>query len=151
MTGTPTPHEVFDRLLKTTQEEAWDELADLYAEDVTIEMPFAPPGVPTTSTGREELRARMKAFGGGRMPLKFESIDSVVVLETADPEVIVAQFVRHGHSDVTGEAFQFPYIMVITVRDGLIAASRDYSNPLAAMQALGRVPEFPKPAAAPSS
>ncbi|WP_254897036.1 nuclear transport factor 2 family protein [Amycolatopsis sp. Hca4] len=48
---------VFDRFLAASVENRWDDLADLYAEDVTIEMPFTPAGVPRVTKGREELRA----------------------------------------------------------------------------------------------
>jgi ketosteroid isomerase-like protein len=139
MTSTRTPRQVFDELVRTSVEGDWDGLLDLYAEDTVIEMPFAPPGVPVTSDGAA-LRARIKGMADAR-PWHFDSADVAVVHETADPEVIVAEFTFHGTVTATGAPLALSYAMVITVRDGKIVHSRDYGNTLATVAALGRLPE----------
>src|SRR6184192_3559674 len=65
---------VFDRFLAASVENRWDDLADLYAEDVTIEMPFTLPGVPRETKGREELRRRFRAAGPVRRLVKAENV-----------------------------------------------------------------------------
>ncbi|WP_103354972.1 nuclear transport factor 2 family protein [Amycolatopsis sp. CA-128772] len=122
---------VFDRFLAASVENRWDDLADLYAEDVTIEMPFTLPGVPRLTKGREELRRRFHAAGQVRRLVKAEN---VVVHATADPAVLVAEFDLHG--EVGGAAFVSTYVMVMTVQNGRITHSRDYTDTAAAAERL---------------
>jgi len=109
----------------------WDDLADLYAEDVTLELPFTLPGMPSVTKGREELRRRFRAAGGSR---RITGAANVVVHETADPSVLVAEF--DLHQEVRGTAFVARYVMVLTVRNGQIAHSRDYTDTAAAAERL---------------
>ncbi|WP_410668213.1 nuclear transport factor 2 family protein [Amycolatopsis sp. cmx-4-68] len=118
---------VFDRFLAASVENRWDDLADLYAEDVTIEMPFTLPGVPRLSHGREELRRRFRSAGAVRRVVRAEN---VVVHETTEPDVLIAEF--DLHQEVRGEAFVATYVMVMTIKDGLITYSRDYTDTAAA-------------------
>ena len=64
----------------------------------------------------------------------------VVVHETADPEVIVAEFRYLGSLD--GREFQVPCVFVMRVRDGVIVESRDYLNPRDRMRVLGGLAEL---------
>jgi ketosteroid isomerase-like protein len=54
----------------------------------------------------------------------------VTLHETADPEVVIAEYRIHGHLAPSGKPFSLTYIMVVRVRGGLIVWSRDYGNPL---------------------
>ncbi|WP_329053041.1 nuclear transport factor 2 family protein [Amycolatopsis sp. NBC_01488] len=118
-----SPRAVFDRFLAASVENRWDDLADCYAEDVTLEMPFTLPGVPRLTHGREELRRRFRRAGAARRVTK---ADNVVVHETADPAVLVAEF--DLHQDMAGESFVASYVMVLTIKDGLITHTRDYTD-----------------------
>jgi ketosteroid isomerase-like protein len=121
----------FDRFLAASVENRWDDLADCYAEDVTLEMPFTLPGVPRVTKGREELRRRFRRAGEAR---RITKADNVVVHETADPEVLVAEF--DLHQDMGGESFVATYVMVLTVQDGLITHTRDYTDTAAVLDRL---------------
>lgn len=120
----PTPREVVTRFLRASVDGG---LADMYAPDVVIEIPFAPPGIPQRSQGREELRARFKAAEG---VLRWERTDNVLIHETADPEVVIVEYDIHGSLVASGRSIVSSYIMVVRVRDGLIVHSRDYGNPM---------------------
>ncbi len=122
---------VFDRFLAASVENRWDDVADLYAEDVTLEMPFTLPGVPRETKGREELRRRFHSAGRVRRLVK---AGNVVVHETTDPSVLVAEFDLHGEAG--GTPFVSSYVMVLTIRDGLITHSRDYTDTAAAAERL---------------
>jgi ketosteroid isomerase-like protein len=118
-------------------------MADCYAEQVVIEMPFAvealyPARIETT---REQLRAR---FGAGAAMRTYTRLDQVKIHETADPETIIAEYELHGTTRATGEAFASRYLMVMTIRDGQITHTRDYTDPIAGARMLGRVPELIK-------
>ncbi|WP_433428525.1 nuclear transport factor 2 family protein [Nonomuraea sp. CA-141351] len=127
-TSTPSPREVVDRFLRVSAANAWDDLADLYAPDAVIEIPFAPEDIPARSQGREIFRARFKAAAGLR---RFEKADPVVIHETRDPEVVIVEYDLHGSMTRSGRPFVFSYVMVMRIRNGLIVHSRDYANPLA--------------------
>jgi hypothetical protein len=117
-----------------------DQIADLYAPELVIEMPFGPPLIPARRvTGREDLRAQTKAGAAERT---YTSVENVFVHETTDPEVVVAEFEVHGRLLADGRPFALPFLMVITVKDGLIVSSRDYNNPVVSAQVLDRVPEL---------
>ncbi|GAB3450570.1 nuclear transport factor 2 family protein [Actinophytocola sediminis] len=119
--------EVFRRFLRCSETNAWDDLADLYAEDATIEMPFVPPGMPTTTRGRAAHRARFRRIG---TLLRFTSATSVRLHQTTDPDVIIAEYDLHGEVIANGTTFVLSYVMVVTVRNGEIVHSRDYGNSL---------------------
>jgi ketosteroid isomerase-like protein len=118
---------VFKRFLHYSETNAWDDLADLYSVDAVIEIPFVPPGVPTTSQGREVHRARFRQIG---TLLRFTSASSVRLYQTTNPDVIVAEYDLSGEVISNGKTFTLSYIMVVTVKNGEIVHSRDYGNPL---------------------
>lgn len=124
---TRTPRQTAELLLRTTIEGSRSELADLFAPDVVIDMPFSRPGFPSRSQGSETMRAQMKAVEG---LWTYDSVDGVTLHDTADPQVVIAEFRVHGRVNANQEPFTLTYINVIRVVDGLIVASRDYGNPL---------------------
>ena len=122
-----TARETVELLLHTTVSGTRDQMADLYAPEVVIEIPFAPDGIPAVTNGRETMRARMNAAAS---LFAFDSVSDVTLHETADPEVVIAEYRIHGHLASSGKPFSLTFVMVTRVRDGLIIWSRDYGNPL---------------------
>jgi len=134
-----TAREVVEALLHAIVH-APDQIADLYAPEVVIEMPFGPPLIPARrETGREDLRAQTKAGAAERV---YTSVENVSVHETTDRDVVVAEFEVHGQLLADGRPFALPFLMITTIKDGLIVSSRDYNNPVVSAQVLGRVPEL---------
>lgn len=121
----PAPREVFALLSAGISAGRWDELAALYAEDAVVVQPFAVPPAPPRVAGRAELDRHFRAAGRG--PLELRARD-VVVHETADPEVIVAEFDYDGRVATTGRTFRVANLQVLRVRDGLIVETRDYHD-----------------------
>jgi uncharacterized protein len=101
-------------------------------------MPFA-PSAPARLEGREAVQAHFAAAAGG--PLKVRA-GNVVVHDTSDPEVIIAEFDYHGQVTTTGRSFQVANIQVLRVHNGKIVSSRDYHDHLAIAAALGRLHEL---------
>ena len=132
--------EVAERLLAAAVSGRPEDMADCYAADVVIEMPFSaglyPPRIETT---REELRARYAAGSGAR---RYERLSDVRVHETGDPEVVIAEYTMHGRMVADGSPFSMSFAMVMTIRDGQIVHSRDYSDPVAGARLLGRLPDL---------
>jgi ketosteroid isomerase-like protein len=116
-----------------------DALADLYASDAIHEFPFTAPGRLRRYEGREEVRAGYRAAWGAS-PIRLDEITNVVVHETTDPEVIVAEQEAVGTVTTTGRPFTLAFLLVMRVRDGRIAHVRDYADALGVAQALDRLP-----------
>ena len=122
--------------MRGISEERWDELDALYADAAVVEYPFALP-TPMRLAGREAIRRYFAA--AARLPLRLTTHD-IVVHETADPEVVVAEWDYDGLVTTTDRSFQVSNIQVSTVRDGKIVASRDYHNHLVLADVTGRLP-----------
>ncbi|TDB86869.1 DUF4440 domain-containing protein [Actinomadura sp. KC216] len=118
-----SPRAVFQRLIDGVTAGRPDALPRLYAEDAVVVHPLARPA--TRLEGREALRehfARLET-----LPVEMRA-RNVVVHQTADPEVIIAEFEYEGRNTETGRAFVVPNIFVLRVRDGRIVESRDYAG-----------------------
>lgn len=141
MPATVSARQTAEHLLQATVSPDPGDIADCYAPAVVIEMPFAaaalyPARIETT---REELRARFRAGAAIR---RYQRLSDVVIHETADPEVVIAEYQLHGELIQSAEPFSQRFVMVMTVRDGQIVHSRDYTNPITGARLLGKLPEL---------
>jgi uncharacterized protein len=138
---TDTPRDVFLKLVHGVCDERWADVLDLYAEQTDVSHPFHPLGAPTLRS-KDELREH---FGGGAQPYTGPTLrrqpTGITVHETADPEVIVAEFQYEGVVVETGAPFTIPAVFVMRVRDGKIVESRDYLDHLRSAAARGMLPE----------
>ena len=136
-----SPRQVTERLMNAAIGPAPGDMADCYADSVVIEMPFALPALfpGRIETTREELRAR---YSAGAAVRRYKSLRNVTIHETADPEVVIAEYELDGEFVQTGEPFTMRFAMVMTIRDGHIVHSRDYSDPIAGARVLGRLPQL---------
>lgn len=125
MSGPATPRDVIERLIRGISNGRWPELDELYAEDAVVDYPFALPSGPARLAGRSAIRRYFAAVG--RLPLELTALH-VVVHETKDPEVVIAEYDYDGLVTTTGRSFQVSNIQVSRVRDGHIVTSRDYHN-----------------------
>jgi uncharacterized protein len=133
-----TPREVFLKLVWGVSAGRWDELPELYADQTYVEHPFSPFGGKPLRT-REDLREHFSA--GKRMPPLRQEPANITVHETADPEVIVAEFEYRGTAE-SGEPFRVPCIFVLRIRDGKIIASRDYIDHISSARRRGLLHEL---------
>ncbi|KAA9159470.1 nuclear transport factor 2 family protein [Amycolatopsis acidicola] len=129
-----SPADVFRRLSEGISGGRWGELGELYAEDTVVEHPQRPPA-GARMTGRAAVAQRFTAMGSA---IELRARD-VVVHETTDPEVIVAEYTYDG------PGFTSANIQMLRVRDGLITHSRDYHDfyrMAAASDGLGELAEL---------
>jgi ketosteroid isomerase-like protein len=110
---------------------AWDELL---ADDVVIEAPFARGG-PQRWVGREEWLA-FAVPSRARFPVRLDRFTKLAVHETLDPQVAVVEYELGGVVESTGQRSTARFIGVLRVRDGRIAAWREYQDTYAIQQAL---------------
>lgn len=134
-----TPRDVLERIQHAALTSDAS-LSDLYAADAVHEWPFPFPGAPARLAGRDQIKAWSERMRAGGSRFRFERFDNVIVHETADPEVIIAEYDIHGQVTATGQPFAFSYILVLRVRDGQIVHLRDYLNPLAMTRAASAPP-----------
>lgn len=129
----PAPRDLLAAFHRAMVALSADDLADLHAPDGVYELPLLTPGRPERYEGREEIRA---GFGAAwySTPVRVIEIRDVLVHETADPEVIIAEQVAAATIAGTGRGFAVPFLLVLRARGGLIVHLRDYT-------ARTRVPE----------
>ncbi|MER5321577.1 nuclear transport factor 2 family protein [Streptosporangium roseum] len=136
------PREVLERLHRgmtaTTDADHLDD--ELWAEDVVVETPFAPPGRPRRFVGREQFLTFARA-GRAALPVRLE-VGKVVVYETTDPDMIITEYELSGTDPATGQRASAPFIGVLKVRDGQIAHWREYQDMLAMAAATGQLPDL---------
>jgi ketosteroid isomerase-like protein len=116
---------------------------DLFAEDALFEYPFGYAGWPSELRGRQPIRAHLVESRRDVRSLIEVTEFGAVVHDTTDPAVVIVEWEVAGTTLATGQPFRFPSgVGVITVRDGEITHYRDYTNPLGAAAATGRLAEF---------
>ena len=134
----PDPLVVLERFRQAAIDESAEDMRGLYAVNAVHEFPFSRPGLPSRLEGRDEILEFMTSFWGSG-PLKYERYRTVAIHPTADPGTIVVNQEVAGISDTTG-TFVLPNLMVMTVRDGMIAHVRDFANLYAVDAAVGGQP-----------
>ncbi|MGC4755311.1 nuclear transport factor 2 family protein [Micromonospora trifolii] len=132
-----SPRETFLRLVNGVCDGPYEDLADLYAEQTHVTHPFHPLNPPALLS-RSELHEHFTASPPVARTLDRKPVD-VMIHETADPEVIVAEFAYQGRVIETGEAFTVPCVFVMRIRDGLIIESRDYIDHVSSSRAWGQL------------
>ena len=126
-----TPQETFHELtgriaalISGKTESAAGGPAALYAERAHVSFPLTPGAGPLR--GRDELRAHFTAVAAGFAGVVTDlRTEGVRILETADPEVIVAEF--HYVATTPQGAMTLPNAFIMRVRNGEIVESRDYA------------------------
>jgi ketosteroid isomerase-like protein len=134
-----TPSDVFRKLAEGVASGRWEDLPQLYAEETHVEHPLDPLKGPPLCT-REELRRHFKPEHS-EPDLQMKPAN-VVIHETSDPEVIVAECEYCGTVPGGVETFALPCIFVIRVRDGVIVRSRDYVDHIGLARVLGQLDEL---------
>ena len=133
-TGTAaTPAEVFRRSLDAFLAKDMRAWADLCAEDVLVEFPFSPGGLPSRLDGREAIFEYLRYYPD---IIDIHEIGAVTVYTTDKPDTVVAEWSVKGHVIPNNNAYDMAYATFVTVRDGQIVNYREYWNPLAFGQAL---------------
>lgn len=130
-----SPREVFLRLVNGVADGNFGELPDLYGEVTDVRHPMATPeSAPLTS--RRALREHFTVPPEDRESSPKIRVVDVVVHETADPELIVAEF-AYEFTLPDRSLTKVPCVFVMRVRDGQIIESRDYIDPIRTFTAHG--------------
>lgn len=123
-------------MVQGVSDKRWDELPAFYAEDTVVTHPMH-PDQPPPLRGRVQIAAHFRAAAeGGAAGVDFQP-RNVVVHQTADPEVVVAEFDYVGTAQDGAVPLLVRNVFVLRVRDGLIVESRDYADHHAFARARG--------------
>ena len=106
---------------------------EFWAEDVVIEVPFAPPGHPRRYTGRQRFLDTTRA-GREQLPVRFEEFRDVTVHDAGDTMVI--EYELAGTVLTTGRRAAARFVAVARLRDGQVTHWREYQDTRAIAEAL---------------
>ena len=105
---------------------------EMMSEDFVMEFPYARPGMQLRIEGREAVLAYLMTVAGS---VSVDTIDNVIVHETADPEVVIVEFEAHGRAVKVDEPYYQRYISVIRTHGGRMIHYKDYWNPIQGLKA----------------
>lgn len=105
---------------------------EMMAQDFVMEFPYARPGMSPRIEGREAVVAYLMTVAGS---VSVDTVDNVVVHQTADPEVVIVEFEAHGRAPKVDEPYDQRYISVIRARGGKMIHYKDYWNPVQGLKA----------------
>ncbi|MYT19648.1 nuclear transport factor 2 family protein [Streptomyces sp. SID7760] len=126
-----TPAELYRHGLQLLLEKDIPGWVELWDEDGVLVFPFAPEGWPAKLEGKAAVGAYMRRYPDH---VDLHDFPEVTVHQTTVPETIVVEMRGVGRLVQSDSPFDMTYIAVVTVKDGLITAYRDYWNPLAVSQ-----------------
>lgn len=109
-----------------------DNFIAMMAEDFVMEFPYARPGMQPRIEGRDAVVAYLMTVAGS---VSVDTVDNVVVHQTADPEVVIVEFEAHGRAPKVDEPYDQRYISVIRARGGRMIHYKDYWNPIQGLKA----------------
>jgi ketosteroid isomerase-like protein len=132
---TATPQELFARFQRNVLDGGVAITEDMCAEDIVVESPFASGGSRRIE-GREAFLS-LAEEGRAALDVRFEGFSDVVIHQTADPEVIVAEYVLTGTAGAAGRTASSAFVLVMRARDGRIVHWREYQDVAAMKAALG--------------
>jgi len=118
---------VYERMKKLLLAHDMRGFADLWAEDGTMEFPFAPSGWPRRLEGRAAVWDYVRDYTDH---IDLRAVARETVHRTADPGVLIVEFTMEAVAVPTGRPLRIDYVAVITVEGGEIVSYRDYWNPL---------------------
>lgn len=109
-----------------------DNFIAMMSEDFVMEFPYARPGMQPRIEGRDAVVAYLMTVAGS---VSVDTVDNVVVHQTADPEVVIVEFEAHGRAPKVDEPYDQRYISVIRARGGRMIHYKDYWNPIQGLKA----------------
>ena len=121
----PTAAEVFEQFRQAGEHNDVEAFLGMLADDVLMEWMYPIPGFPSQMKGRSQLQ---EVYGrqSSRVGSHRSTYRDVVLHQSTDPEVVIAEYVRDMTAVATGETTTKPCVAVLRVRDGKILNFRDY-------------------------
>lgn len=134
--GSPQDRAIVQAFLdKLGHENDIDGLLALIADDVVVETPFSPEGLPTRFEGKAEIDAR---FGDARRPMPYFTFLDTQIFATEDRELWFVTCRSEGEQ-ADGRRYTNIYCWMLRIRDGRIIWWREYYDPQKVMPFLDNI------------
>jgi NAD(P)-dependent dehydrogenase (short-subunit alcohol dehydrogenase family)/ketosteroid isomerase-like protein len=131
-----TPRALIERFFDHVGRGEWMSLLDFYSDDAVVEQPFAKPA-PIRLVGRAAISQHFAS--AARAPLRLR-VMNLRVLETRDPEAIMAEYDYDGRVTTSGQHFVVANVQLFRIKGGKIVMSRDFHDHAAIAAAFGGSP-----------
>jgi ketosteroid isomerase-like protein len=141
---TPSPEQVVHRYLDAVGSLDLTALAETFAPNVVMDLPFAPADIPRHLEGKPAVTAFFDAMPQMITPLHFHDYRIEVI--AGEPGSLIAHYTSDARILATGLPYRNTYISRFHVDDGLITWFAEYFDPLVFVEALGGVVTPPEPA-----
>ena len=129
--------EIVSRFLAAEAKQDVQGMADVLAEDIVFEMPFALPSLPDRVQGKGTVVEFLETFlGKERGMFTGWDLHNIRIYPGGDPELTFAELDGQGVVAQSGYQYRQKYIILFRVSDGLISHWREYLNPIPLQEAI---------------
>ena len=129
--------ELVGKFLEAEAKQDVQGMADVVAENIVFEMPFALPGLPDRVEGKGTVVDFLERFLGKEHGV-FTGWDlhNIRIYSSGDPDLFFAELDGQGVVAKSGYQYRQKYIILARVSDGRISHWREYLNPLPLQEAI---------------
>jgi uncharacterized protein len=132
--------EIISKFFEAQAKQDVQGMADVLAENIVFEMPFALPGLPDRVEGKGTVVEFMEQFlGKERGIFTGWDLHDIRIYPGGDPDLFFAEL--NVQSVVTQSGYQYrqKYIILFRVADGRISHWREYLNPIPLQEAIASI------------
>ena len=123
--------EIVSRFLEAEAKQDVQGMADVLAEDIVFEMPFALPGLPDRVEGKGTVVEFLEKFLGKEHGMFIGwDLHNIRTYPGSDPDLVFAELDGQGVVAQSGYQYRQKYIILFRVSDGRISHWREYLNPI---------------------
>lgn len=131
----PDSREVVRRYLDAVGALDLPALATTFADDVVMDLPYAPPGFPRRVAGKADVTGFFDGMPAMITPLNFHDYRLDVV--EGDPASVIAHYASDARILATDRVYRNHYVSRFRVEHGAITWFAEYFDPLVLVEALG--------------
>ena len=132
--------EIVSKFLAAEAKQDVQGMADVLADEIVFEMPFALPGLPDRVEGKGTVVEFLERFlGKERGFFTGWDLHNIRIYPGGDPELVFAELDGQGVVAQSGHQYRQKYIILFRVSDGRISRWREYLNPIRLQEAIASV------------
>ena len=129
--------EIVSKFLEAEAKQDVQGMADVLAENIVFEMPFALPGLPDRVEGKGTVVEFLEQFlGRERGIFTGWDLHNIRIYPGGDPDLLFAELDGRGVVAQSGYQYRQKYIILFRVSGGRISHWREYLNPILLREAI---------------
>ena len=129
--------EIVSRFLEAEGKQDVQGMANVLAENIVFEMPFALPGLPDRVEGKSEVVEFLEQFLGKERGIFIGwEPHNIRIYPGGDPDLFFTELDLHGVVAQSGYKYLQKYIILFRITEGLMSHWREYLNPIPLREAL---------------